>query len=137
MVNKEEIFHRLNEIKQATDYLRKIKLGDLDNREKFLLSRYHLQIILEAMFTIGNQIIANKVFRKPASYKDILTVLYENKILKKELYSRLIPLVDLRNRLVHTYWKIPKEELIEIVRNELIYFEKFVRAILECLDHEV
>ena len=137
MVNKEEIFHRLNEIKQATDYLRKIKLGDLDNREKFLLSRYHLQIILEAMFTIGNQIIANKVFRKPASYKDILTVLYENKILKKELYSRLIPLVDLRNRLVHTYWKIPKEELIEIVRNELIYFEKFVKAILECLDHEV
>ncbi len=136
MVNKEEIFHRLNEIKQATDYLRKIKLGDLDNREKFLLSRYHLQIILEAMFTIGNQIIANKVFRKPASYKDILTVLYENKILKKELYSRLIPLVDLRNRLVHTYWKIPKEELIEIVRNELIYFEKFVRAILEYLDHE-
>lgn len=136
MVNKEEIFHRLNEIKQATDYLRKIKLGDLDNREKFLLSRYHLQIILEAMFTIGNQIIANKVFRKPASYKDILTVLYENKILKKELYSRLIPLVDLRNRLVHTYWKIPKEELIEIVRNELIYFEKFVKAILECLDHE-
>ncbi|TKJ44874.1 hypothetical protein CEE35_06295 [Candidatus Aerophobetes bacterium Ae_b3b] len=136
LVNKEEIFHRLNEIKQATDYLRKIKLGDLDNREKFLLSRYHLQIILEAMFTIGNQIIANKVFRKPASYKDILTVLYENKILKKELYSRLIPLVDLRNRLVHTYWKIPKEELIEIVRNELIYFEKFVRTILECLDHE-
>jgi len=136
LVNKEEIFHRLNEIKQATDYLRKIKLGDLDNREKFLLSRYHLQIILEAMFTIGNQIIANKVFRKPASYKDILTVLYENKILKKELYSRLIPLVDLRNRLVHTYWKIPKEELIEIVRNDLIYFEKFVKAILECLDHE-
>jgi len=42
----------------------------------------------------------------------------------------------LRNRLVHTYWKIPKEELIEIVRNELIYFEKFVRTILECLDHE-
>jgi len=125
LVNKEEIFHRLNEIKQATDYLRKIKLEDLDNREKFLLSRYHLQIILEAMFTIGNQIIAN-----------ILTVLYENKILKKELYSRLIPLVDLRNRLVHTYWKIPKEELIEIVRNDLIYFEKFVKAILECLDHE-
>jgi len=136
LVNKEEIFHRLNEIKQATDYLRKIKLEDLDHREKFLLSRYHLQIILEAMFTIGNQIIANKVFRKPASYKDILTVLYENKILKKELYYRLIPLVDLRNRLVHTYWKIPKEELIEIVRNELIYFEKFVKAILECLDHE-
>ncbi len=136
MVNKEEIFHRLNEIKQATDYLRKIKLEDLDSREKFLLCRYHLQIILEAMFTIGNQIIANKVFRKPASYKDILTVLYENKILKKELYSRLIPLVDLRNRLVHTYWKIPKEELIEIVRNELTYFEKFVRAILEYLDHE-
>jgi len=37
LVNKEEIFHRLNEIKQATDYLRKIKLKDLDSREKFLL----------------------------------------------------------------------------------------------------
>ena len=137
MVNKDEIFHRLNEIKQAIDYLRKIKLEDLDSREKFLLSRYHLQITLEAMFTIGNQIIANKVFRKPVSYKDILTILYENKILEKELYSKLIPLVELRNRLVHTYWKIPKEELIEIVRNELVYFEKFVRAILECLENEV
>ncbi|MFQ6066592.1 MAG: DUF86 domain-containing protein [bacterium] len=136
MVNKDEIFHRLNEIKQATDYLRKIRREDLDSREKFLLSRYHLQIILEAMFTIGNQIIANKIFRKPASYKDILTVLCENKILGKELYHRLTPLVDLRNRLVHTYWKISKEELTEIARDELVYFEKFVRSILECLGQE-
>ncbi|MFH1776482.1 MAG: HepT-like ribonuclease domain-containing protein [Candidatus Omnitrophota bacterium] len=96
MINREEFYRRLDEIREAVNFLRKIKQEDLEIEEKFLLARYELQIILEAMFTTGNQIIANSILRKPTGYKDILTVLYENKILEKELYEQLIPFVGLR-----------------------------------------
>lgn len=130
MVNKEELFRRLDEIKESISFLKKVESKDLEIKEKFLLSRYHLQIILEAMFTIGNQVIANSVLRKPTGYKDILTVLYENKMLEKSLYGKLVSFADLRNRLVHTYWKISREELLQIIKVQLSYFERFIEAIL-------
>ena len=136
MVNKEELYQRLDEIREAIDFLRKVKSEELEIKERFLLARYHLQIILEAMFTIGNQIIVNSVLRKPTGYKDILTVLCENKILDKDLHDRLIPFVDLRNRLVHSYWKISKEELVQIIKVHLVYFERFIKVILSYIGKE-
>jgi uncharacterized protein YutE (UPF0331/DUF86 family) len=134
LVNKEELYQRLDEIKEAIDFLRKIKSEELEIKERFLLARYHLQIILEAMFTIGNQIIANHLFRKPTAYKDILTILCENKILDKDLHEKLIPFADLRNRLVHSYWKISKEELMQIIEAQLIYFQRFLETIVNYTD---
>lgn len=134
MVNIDEIYHRLNEIGESIKFLENIENTDLDNREKFLLARYSLQIILEAIFTVGNQIIANMKFRKPANYKDILTVLSENKILPKDLHDGLSPYVDLRNRLVHTYWKLSKDELKSIIISELQYFKKFIDSIVPYLN---
>jgi len=136
LVNKEELYQRLDEIREAIDFLRKVKSEELEIKERFLLARYHLQIILEAMFTIGNQIIVNSVLRKPTGYKDILTVLCENKILDKDLHDRLIPFVDLRNRLVHSYWKISKEELVQIIKVHLVYFERFIKVILSYIGKE-
>lgn len=133
MVDVEELYKRLDEIKEAIRYLEKTDSKDLEDKDKFLLSRYQLQIILEAIFTIGNQIIANKVFRKPSNYRDILTVLYENKVISKDICSGLIPFVDLRNRLVHTYWKISKEALLGIIEKDLNIFRNFVKSILKSL----
>lgn len=130
MVNKEEIHHRLSEIREALDYLSSSHKEMKENRDRFLLGRYFLQIMLEAIFTIGNQIIADGNFRKPGSYRDILQILKDNGVVEKELYEKLLPFADLRNRLVHTYWKISPEELLEICR-DLSPFEDFAKVVIK------
>ncbi|MDI6641376.1 MAG: hypothetical protein QME68_03585 [Elusimicrobiota bacterium] len=60
MVDKEEIYNRFKEIEEGINYLKKINIETIRDREKFILSRYYLQLILEGIFTISNQIIANK-----------------------------------------------------------------------------
>lgn len=133
MVVKEQVLQRLNEIKESLDYLRGKGMADFDNREKFLLSRYYLQIMLEAVFTIGNQIIADRELRKPTSYKDILMILAENDLLSRPLTEALGPFAEMRSLLVHAYWKISKEELTKVIENQLSWFERFVREISEYL----
>lgn len=130
MVNKEEIHHRLSEIREALEYLRSSQKEMKGNRDKFLLGRYFLQIMLEAIFTTGNQIIADANLRKPGSYQEILIILKENGILDGDLFSKLSPFSDLRNRLVHTYWKISLDELMEI-SNNLSPFEDFVKTVIK------
>jgi len=46
------------------------------------------------------------------------------------LSEKLLPFVDLRNRLVHTYWKISKDELLKIAKEQLPVFESFVKLAL-------
>jgi len=130
MVNKEEIHHRLSEVREAIGYLNSSQKEIAENRNQFLLGRYFLQVMLEAIFTIGNQIISDANLRKPGSYKEILQILKENKVLNEELFTKLSPFADLRNRLVHTYWKISQNELLEICKN-LSPFEDFAKAIVK------
>jgi len=129
MVNIEEIHHRLSEIKEALDFLKSSQKEILENRDRYLLGRYFLQIMLEAVFTIGNQIISDANLRKPGSYKDILVVLRDNKIIDENLFLKLAPYSELRNRLVHTYWKISQEELLEICKN-LSPFKDFEKIVI-------
>ncbi len=133
MVDRGELVHRLNEIRQAVKYLKGTTANLLDDKEKFLLGRYYLQMALEAMLAVANQIIANERWRKPSTYREALDILAEGKVLKPELAKRLKPLVDLRNRLVHTYWKISKEELLTIRSESVVLLEQFMRALLRHL----
>jgi uncharacterized protein YutE (UPF0331/DUF86 family) len=133
MVERGELVHRLNEIRQAVGYLRKMTAAFLDEKEKFLLGRYYLQIALEAMSAVANQIIANERWRKPRTYREALEILAEEKVLSPKLAERLKPQVDLRNRLVHTYWKISKEELLTIRRESVDALEQFLRVMLRYL----
>lgn len=130
MVNVEEIHHRLSEIREALKYLGMSRKEISESRDEFLLGRYFLQIMLEAVFTIGNQIIADANLRKPGSYRDILLILKDNKNLSEELFSKLSPFAELRNRLVHTYWKISQNELLEICK-DLSPFEDFTKIVVK------
>ena len=130
MVNKEEIHHRLSEIREALEFLSSSQKEIAENRDSYLLGRYFLQIMLEAIFTIGNQIISDANLRKPGSYKEILQILKDHSVLNDALFSALFPYADLRNRLVHTYWKISQVELLEICKN-LTPFENYVKTVVK------
>lgn len=133
MVDRPELIHRLNEIRQAIAFLKRMTATLLEDKEKFLLGRYYLQMALEAMLTVANQVIANEHWRKPATYRESLEILAEEGVIPAKLAQRLKPQVDLRNRLVHTYWRISQEELLQIRQESVVGLEQFLRAILKYL----
>ncbi|MFH2070730.1 MAG: HepT-like ribonuclease domain-containing protein [Elusimicrobiota bacterium] len=133
MVDRDGIYNRLKEIEEGLEYLKNINIELLKNRQNFILAKYYLQVILEGIFTIGNQIIANNNFRKPATYREILKILAENSIIDFTLAEGLDFAARLRNELVHMYWKASLEQIIEIKENKVVHFEKFVKQILELI----
>lgn len=133
MVDREEIFKRLKEIEDAAGYLEKITEEALSGRDSLLLARYNIQIILEAIFTVGNQIISNKNFKKPENYREILKILTDEKIIDID-FRKIVLLPELRNRLVHTYWKLSAKEILEIKGSQLNIFRAIHRNLLGFLN---
>lgn len=131
MTNNQQIRQRLSEMEEAVTFLKQTPNQEFDTRDKFLLGRYYLQIALEALLNIGNQIIANEDLRKPANYREIIEILKESGILPLGAAKQIMPFVDLRNRLVHAYWKIPKDEFLKIIKECLPILETFTGLILK------
>ena len=131
MVDKEEIYNRFKEIDEGINYLRNITPELLKIREKFILSRYYLQLIVEGIFTVGNQIIANNNFRKPTTYREIIKIIAENNVINSQLVEKLDFAAGLRNQLVHMYWKASPEQVLEIKANKLMLFEEFLKQVMK------
>jgi len=74
---------------------------------------------LEALLDIGRHIMAKGFGIGVSEYKEIAEKLGENGVLSKEEIMLLKTLAGYRNRLVHFYHEISKQELYQICKNEL------------------
>lgn len=92
-----------------------------------------IQVIVECACDCNSFIIIDRGNRPPSSYRDSFHKLGELGVISKALVSKFIPLVSLRNRIVHDY---------EILKNELVYanikktlriFRQYVKLITECI----
>lgn len=88
-----------------------------------------MQVALECVLDIGEMIISYENLRKPDSYREIIKILGENKILPKEFARRFALAAGFRNVLVHMYAEVDIEELYKYLRNNLSDFDKFARYI--------
>lgn len=138
MVNKELVFDRLSRIRE---YVKRLKeLGRLTPEEfvsdfKAVSSAERLlHISIEACLDIGNHIISRSGLQRPREYKDIFIILGKEGILPYAFAERLVPMVKFRNRLVHLYWEISKEELYGIIQTNLQDIEEFVQYIVQYLE---
>lgn len=134
MVNPEKIEGLLEKLR---DYVAKLnKLKKLP-KDEFLSqftninsAKYLFQVAIECCLDIGNHIISSEGWRSPADYKDIFTVLNENKILPNKFTETAITMAKFRNRLVHLYFEVSEEKLHEYLQNNLKHFDEFVKYIL-------
>jgi uncharacterized protein YutE (UPF0331/DUF86 family) len=74
---------------------------------------------LEALLDIGRHIMAKGFGVGVSEYREIAEKLGENGVLSKEEIMLLKTLAGYRNRLVHFYHEISKQELYQICKNEL------------------
>lgn len=123
----EELNFQISEIKIYYDDLENLNLKSkklfLENREKKLASSMALFNILNASIEIGEIIISEKNLEIPLKYKEIFSILKNNKIISIKVSKILSNYVYHRNMLAHNYGKIKFEQLYDLIENKDIFIE--------------
>lgn len=103
-----------------------IKSLPLESYEEFIADTRNvwaaescLRRALEALLDLGRHILAKCFGRGVSEYKEIAAELEKAQVLSSEGAKLLRILAGYRNRLVHFYHDVTKEELYRICRNDL------------------
>ena len=137
MVDQLVVSRRLQKLRQYVELLRQLRR---ESRSRFISDPFvhgnaerYLQLAIQTVLDIGNHIVADRKLKEPQEYRDIIRTLGQEGLLSNELAERLVPLVGLRNILVHDYLEIDREKLYDALHNELDDFEEFATHIAKLL----
>lgn len=85
-----------------------------------------LQISIECVIDIANIIISSVNIEKPDTYRETILILGNEGILPKSFAKEISNMVSFRNILVHDYTKIDEEIMLDILKNHLDDFGRFI-----------
>lgn len=124
---------RAREIREQVDKIRRYaSLPDEEflADERNLYTVLHLMLIsIEATAAICNHLLAKLARKAPESYAECFEHLAEMGIISGELASRLVQMSRFRNLLVHRYWTVEPQRVLQIARTNLGDFEEFLRQV--------
>lgn len=92
-------------------------------------AKYLLIELAEAMSNTIQHILAKEKGVAVSGYIDSVVKAHEHGLISAELFQRLKPFFDFRNSLIHRYWSIDDDRLIENIKNGRDDFERFVEEI--------
>ncbi|MDA2927139.1 DUF86 domain-containing protein [Acidobacteria bacterium AH-259-G07] len=140
MVDREIIDYRLSKLRDYANRLnatREMSLQEfLEQTDQQLIAERCLQVCIETVIDIGNHIIAAKGLGKPKDYRSVLEILGSRDVLPQDFAQGLLPLLGLRNRLVHQYDTIDRKLLFENLKQNLDHFRRFAELIVSYLERE-
>lgn len=125
---------RLQEIKDALEVLQDIKsipredFTD-DQSQDFAVAEHHFRRALEATLSCGAHLLSRIPKGKIISYKSIAPQLRDFGVVSKGLAEKVVNLARYRNRLVHFYYRVSREELYEVLQKNLPDLEQFIKEI--------
>jgi uncharacterized protein YutE (UPF0331/DUF86 family) len=137
----ERVIEHLKYLNKYCLLLAEIKKRDFDDFMKDPMlqgsAERFLQLAIESCLNIGNRILSLYQFVKPTAtpetYADIFIQLKTLGVIDKVFCDRLVKMAKFRNRLVHLYWEIDKDNLYEIIQDNLEDFSIFQKNILAYL----
>ena len=97
-------------------------------------AKYILIELAEAMSNTIQHLLAKDKGVAVSGYVDAVVKAFENGLVDKNLFDRLKPFFDFRNSLVHRYWRIDDQRLIDNIRNGKDDFDLFISQIESYLD---
>ncbi len=134
-MDKERIIGILNDIEKYLNDLNGMKikgLEDLRDIERYYATSMILFSLLNRVIDLGQEIVISKKFGMPSSYRDIFGILFERRIIEKEMFEELKKFVDLRNILSHEYYRIDEKDIfyavqkIEILKRFIETTKKYI-----------
>lgn len=88
-------------------------------------AKYILIELAEAMSNCLQHILAKQKGVAVSGYIDTIAKGHKEGILSETLFQKLKPFFDFRNSLIHRYWNIDDETLIENIKAGIDDFERF------------
>ncbi len=141
MVNRDKILNLLNSLHTSVLQLNQIAKTD---QAVFLqdplisgAAKYYLQTAIETWIDIGNHIISSEHYQAPKDYRDVFTILQENKVIPSQLATNLRQAAGLRNRLVHLYWEIEDHLIYEYLATNISDCDEYISAISKFINTEI
>lgn len=126
---------RLRQVVRNLEQLQEISRDELvASFRNYWLAERGLQLAAEAVFDIGNHLLAAEFNVHASDYEDILRKLVEQSVVSGELGERLRGLGGFRNILVHGYLEIDRGRVHEFLQEGLDDFVEYadqVEAFLE------
>lgn len=137
MINNAIIKQHLKELEIAIRELRKYQnrpLVDFENDISLLWTVEHgLQVAIQNILDIGVHILAAQSKPDWEDYTEVIDKLGKNDIIPVEFAQKIRGMASFRNILVHEYATIDLEKLHQILNNNLVDFEKFIKYIISYL----
>ena len=92
-------------------------------------AKYLLIEPAEAMSKTIQHILAKEKGVAVSGYIDSVVKAHQHGLISADLFQRLKPFFDFRNSLIHRYWSIDDDRLIENIKNGRDDFDRFVEEI--------
>lgn len=135
MIRPELVYDRAALIDRALHRLEQFKNMPLpefvQDPDNYAIAEHHLRLSLEAVFDIGRHILVKNGLGKPGDYREILILLERSRIIPLEFMEKIKGMAGYRNRLVHMYNKISREELYDLIINKLEDIKALTSYLLE------
>jgi uncharacterized protein YutE (UPF0331/DUF86 family) len=87
-----------------------------------------VQILIEECLNIGNHIISGLNLERADTYKEIFVRLQHKGVISQELGKQLMAFALFRNRLVHLYWHVERDEILAKLE-EIEFVKKFAEDV--------
>jgi len=135
MISNEVINAMIDLIEENLALIEEIKMQGFEsfsnNFRDIQAAKHSLQESIEACLDIGSHIIAEKGFRRAEDYKDIYSVLEEERIIDPVLSAKLQEMAKFRNLIVHRYGKIDTKRIFIIMSEDIKDIKQFASTILK------
>lgn len=93
-----------------------------------------LQICVECVIDIANIIISTTDLDKPDSYRETILTLFRLGILPEKFAKQIVGMASFRNILVHDYLRVDEDVIIDVLKNKLDDFAKFINYVQKWLN---
>lgn len=137
MVKKNVVAERLKRFQQYLQTLRAVQKFDIQQfkNDPFIhgTAERYLHLAIECLLDIGNHIIADRGYRKPETYAEIIEVLANEGVVSQELGQNMAGMAAFRNVLVHDYVNLDLEVVYQVIQGQLKYLEKLGGVYAELL----
>ena len=92
-------------------------------------AKYLLIELAEAISNTIQHILAKEKGVAVSGYIDSVVKAHQHGLISADMFQRLKPFFDFRNSLIHRYWSIDDDRLIENIKNGRDDFDRFVEEI--------
>lgn len=88
-----------------------------------------LQICVECVIDIANIIISTTDLDKPDSYRETILTLFRLGVLPEKFAKQIVGMASFRNILVHDYLRVDEDVIIDVLKNKLDDFVKYINYV--------